>query len=284
MPFTYHKNRDIKVEQQYKNAKNDMLPFIRRIKNVENKSVLEIGCGEGGVLLAFLERDCRCVGVDISRAKIDYMKKNMRGQIDAGRLAVFLDDVFVPESDSIKGQRFDIIILKDTIEHLYNHDRVLMELKNYLAPNGVVFIAFPPWTMPYGGHQQMAASKLGKLPWYHLLPRPVYRGLLKIFGESRQKIAGLMRNADTHITTRRFEKLVRQTGFRVLARQFYFINPIYQYKFGLKARKQAKWVASLPVVRDFGSTTCYYLIGPVKYDNKGPVTALNQGNPGTIVQ
>lgn len=263
MPLAFHKDRGIKVEHQYKNAKNYMLPFIERIVNVDNKSVLEIGCGEGGVLLVFLERDCRCVGVDISEAKVEYAHKAMHEHLKTGRLSIVLDDVFTAESRTLLNQKFDIIILKDTIEHLYHHDRVLAGLKEYLSDNGVLYVAFPPWYMPYGGHQQMAVSKLGKLPWYHLLPRPVYRGLLKLFGESREKITGLLSNADTHMTTRRFEKLARQTGYRVLAQQFYLINPIYKFKFGLKARKQARWVQALPVVRDFVSTTVYYLLKPV---------------------
>jgi len=67
---------------------------------------------------------------------------------------------------------------------------------------------------------------------------------------------------DTRLSIHRFERLLDQTGYRTLRRQFYLINPIYAYKFGLKPFKQIPAIAALPWVRDFVTTTCYYLVQP----------------------
>ena len=234
MPFAFHADRAAKAEQQYLNAKMHIGPFIENESEINQKHVLEIGCGEGGILHAFLDRDCTCVGVDLSASKIDYAKGVMSKAIKEKRLSFISGDIFDPKISNLLEQQFDIILMKDTIEHIYGHDQILSKIKVFLRDGGIVFVAFPPWRMPYEGHQQMSDSKLGKLPYYHLLPRPIYRSLLKFWGESEARITGLMEVADTCLSINQFEKLLHKTKYRTLRQQFYLINPIYEYKFGLK--------------------------------------------------
>ena len=116
--------------------------------------------------------------------------------------------------------------------------------------------------MPFGGHQQIAHGKwLSKLPWYHLLPRPLYRSILKW---NKEPVEELMEIRDTRITIERFEKICRQTGYAVLHKIHYLINPIYEWKFGWKPRKQWAPVKAIPWVRNFFTTCVYYLITPQK--------------------
>ena len=53
------------------------------------------------------------------------------------------------------GTLFDIIVLKDVIEHIHDQEKLIAWMKHFLKPGGVIFFGFPPWQMPYGGHQQM---------------------------------------------------------------------------------------------------------------------------------
>jgi hypothetical protein len=41
---------------------------------------------------------------------------------------------------------------------------------------------------------------------------------------------------------------------------YYFINPNYKFKFNLNPREQSKLISSIPFLRDFLTTTVYYLI------------------------
>lgn len=261
MPLAFHASRVAKFEQQQENAETYILPFIAQGAKIDGVSVLEIGCGEGGILRPFLDRGCNCVGVDLSKSKIDYAKKAFAADIAAGRADFIAADIYDDETGSALAGRFDIVIMKDTIEHVYGHTRILNRIKGFLSAGGVLFVGFPPWRMPYGGHQQMAESRLGKMPWYHLLPREVYRNLLKTFGESDLRVEELMEVVDTRLSINQFERMVRETGYRVLNSQHYLVNPIYKYKFGLTPRKQARAITKLPWVRDFMTTTCYYLLG-----------------------
>lgn len=223
--------------------------------------VLEIGCGEGGVLKPFVERGCECLGVDLDQPRIvlgnDFLKK----EIADGRIRLILKNVFDDDFKQEYDAFFDLIILKDVIEHIPNQEEFIPYMKRFLKPAGQIFFGFPPWYMPFGGHQQVALSKWGsKLPYYHLLPMPIYIRLLKWMGESDHKIIELREIKETGITIERFERIVKRSGYKIAARQWYLINPIYRYKFGLNPRKQFLLFGLIPYLRDLLTTCAYYTI------------------------
>lgn len=263
MPLAYHADAGQKYDQQVENAHAYILPFIEDVVPIEGKRVLEIGCGEAGILKAFLEHGCTCVGVDLASNKIAYAREALAEPIAEGRLRLIDGDVYDAVVGAELGGGFDIVLMKDTIEHIYGHYEIMARVRDFLAPGGVLFVGFPPWRMPFGGHQQMTDSKLGKLPYYHLLPRPAYRALLRLFGESEQRIEGLMEIVDTRLSIHDFEDLARRAGYRIIRRRLYLVNPIYRYKFGLTPRAQLPGLRSVPWLRDFVTTTCYYLVQPV---------------------
>jgi SAM-dependent methyltransferase len=151
--------------------------------------------------------------------------------------------------------------MRDVIEHIHNQDKFLQHLKNFLKPNGIVFFGFPPWRMPFGGHQQICKSKiLSKMPYYHLFPRFLYRATLKIFGENKTTIDELLEIKETGIGINKFQKIVEKNGYQFVKKTFYLINPNYETKFGLKPRKQIGLIKIIPFFRDFLTTSVYCII------------------------
>jgi hypothetical protein len=55
-------------------------------------------------------------------------------------------------------------------------------------------------------------------------------------------------------------RLYRAAGFEMARERHYLINPIYEHKFKLKTREQFAWLKALPWIRDFFTTSCYYLL------------------------
>src|SRR5690606_33615801 len=91
-------------------------------------------------------------------------------------------DIYDVSPDDI-GQ-FDIIMMRDVIEHIPNQEKFMNFVKTFMHPKTIFFLGFPPWRMPFGGHQQTCKNKiLSTLPYYHLLPRRIYRRVLKAGGE-----------------------------------------------------------------------------------------------------
>lgn len=221
---------------------------------------MEIGCGEAGVLLAFLERGCTGVGVELDSSRLVNAAGWTKEYLDAGKVSYIDKDIYKVDVEKELGGKFDIIILKDVIEHIPDQARLIAEMKRLLNPTGVIFFGFPPWQMPFGGHQQICKGKwLSKLPWYHLLPKGLYRYILTRNGENVEE---MMEIRDTRITIERFERIVKQTGYKISEHTHFLINPIYEYKFGWKAKKQFGIVRHIPWLRNFVTTCVYYLITP----------------------
>ncbi|MDB5224149.1 MAG: class SAM-dependent methyltransferase [Chitinophagaceae bacterium] len=256
--FEFHIDKKRYFEMQMENAEEYVIPFIGNKFILEpGTRVLEIGCGEGGVLAAFIKKGCIGVGVELHESRLQLANELLKNEIEEGKITFIGKDIYKVTEGELGG-RFDLIIMKDVIEHIHDQKKLLERLHDLLLLQGAIFFGFPPWQMPFGGHQQMCKSKfLSKLPYYHLLPRPIYKWLLKSFGEPTED---LLEIKDTGISIERFEKIVKQTNYTVIDKIHYLINPIYKYKFGWKARKQLPVLQSIPYLRNYFTTCVYYLI------------------------
>lgn len=262
MSFSFHTDKPRYFEHQYLNAKNYVLPFINQTFKIEKgQKILEIGCAEGGVLKAFTEKECICTGVELSDGKVKNANIFMKSEVEAGLINFINKNIYDVDFQTDFKNYFDVIILKDTIEHIHDQQKIISYLPQILKQNGVIFFGFPPWYMPWGGHQQICKSKLLMfLPYFHILPMYLYKLLLKIFGETTIKIGELTEIKETAITTLQFEKYVQNANLQIVNSLFYFINPIYFHKFGWKPKKQSKFISKIPILRDFISTTVFYLV------------------------
>ncbi len=263
MALKQHLDDKVRFDQQVDNSKSYVLPFIEKTKPItKGTTVFEVGTAEGGVLLPFIERGCYCVGVDLAPERIDLANHFLEKEVAEGKVTFILQNIY--EESFLKRFKnyFDIIILKDVIEHVPEQAKFVAYLKLFLKPGGQIFFGFPPWYMPFGGHQQICRTKwVSKLPYYHILPRFMYRGILKMAGEHPIIIKELMEIKDTQITIEYFEKIAKENNLRILNKQHYLINPIYKYKFGLQPRNQWAPLSWIPYFRDFVTTCVYYTVG-----------------------
>ncbi|MFZ9695024.1 MAG: class I SAM-dependent methyltransferase [Chitinophagaceae bacterium] len=256
--FEFHADRKRYFEIQYLNAKEYVLPFIEQYLPINvGMRVLEIGAGEGGVLKAFLERGCTGVGVELDKLRVEWACGFLWEEIGRGQLHYVDKDIYQTDIKTDLKGKFDIIILKDVIEHIHDQPKLIRWMRQLLLPTGVIFFGFPPWHMPFGGHQQMAYSIISRLPYIHLLPRFIYRAILKW---NKEPVQDLLEIRDTQISIERFEKICKETGYSLVAKQHYLINPIYKWKFGWEAKKQFPLISVIPWVRNFLTTCAYYLV------------------------
>lgn len=233
-----------------------VIPWIGRSTELAEKRMLEIGCGEGGNLVPFEEAGCIVTGVDRNPKRIDQAKEYINEFNADSKIELLTAEAMALDSTSF-GQ-FDLIILKDFIEHI-DQEPFLAKLKSLLKPNGLVFIGFPPWQMPYGGHQQVCSNRFSKLPWIHLMPRVLYLNYLRWMGEPEPVVLNMAENIDTGLSIESLKSKLKQAGFRISDEEFYLINPGYEVKFNLRPRKQLPILRSIPWLRNF-YTTCYYCL------------------------
>lgn len=232
------------------------VPYIGQYHPIDRgTAVLEIGCGEGGNLLPFALCGCEVVGIDISVNRIRearelFAREGARGEF-------ICSDIFdVTSCDS----RFDIIICHDVVEHIGPKTALLARALRLLRHGGVMFVAFPAWHMPFGGHQQICRNRVvSRLPFIHLLPWRLFRLVLEWGGESEEMVRELLSIRRTRTTVEAFEKCLKTAGWEIADRRLYLVNPHYEVKYGLAPRVLPGIMGGVPYVRNLFSTSCFYV-------------------------
>lgn len=138
-----HADRQLYFNEQSITTQKYVIPFIEKHKPITADShILEIGCGEGGNIKPFLDLGCQVTGIDINGSQIEIAKEIYSTHTNNKNLTLICEDIYkVTELHN----KFDIIIIRDVIEHIPNQELFLPFIKRFLNPHGVIFVAFPPW-------------------------------------------------------------------------------------------------------------------------------------------
>lgn len=112
---------------------------IREIEKYGKKGmVLDIGCGDGELLLKLKQQGWEVRGLDISLAAYEAAKKSL------GDL-VFNKDL---KKCGFPGDFFDVVIMWHTLEHIFSPNELLAEIYRILKPDGVLVVEVPGLDSP----------------------------------------------------------------------------------------------------------------------------------------
>lgn len=218
-------------EYQYQLGKEYIVPFFRsKGFFLDGYNVCEIGSAEGGVLFAFAENGAKfCLGTDIATNRIiagSKIAEYFNQQIEFSQHDILKDDIPIDWQ-----KKFHIVILRDVIEHLDEPKKALEQISKMLAENGLVYITFPPYPSPYGGHQHLLRNFWGRFPFIHLLP---YSLFTFIVGNGRQSdVEEVLRLKRNNFSLEKFFTAVEESDFKICYEKYYLIRPVYKIKFGL---------------------------------------------------
>lgn len=234
---------------QYRLGIESLVPYLIEKGVFKSKGkVCEIGSAEGGALHALVEFGAEYgLGTDISEGRI-----KVGAQIShIAELNVeyhyhnILTEPLLPEWENA----FDFVLLRDVIEHLDDTELALKNINKLIKPGGFLFLTFPPYNSPYGGHQHtLAGNWLTKLPYIHLLPTAIFKSLIKS-GRSND-IWEVMRLRDIRLNPDKVRKAANNSGMNIYNEDYYLLRPVFKMKFGLPAIKITS-IAKLPFVRNF---------------------------------
>lgn len=123
----------IKVNQ----ARSNMLipETLKILDDIKGKSILDLGCGEGGYSRLFTSKGAKVVGVDYSENLIkEAIKQNQTNEIEYYvRDACFLE--------GIEDNKFDIVVSAMCLMAVENIDSALKEAYRVLKPGGEFVIS-----------------------------------------------------------------------------------------------------------------------------------------------
>jgi ubiquinone/menaquinone biosynthesis C-methylase UbiE len=109
-------------------------------KNVKGKKILEIGCGDGGIL-QFLKDNNEVHAVDISKNAVKFLR-------EYGINAKISD--ISEERLPFKDKNFDYVIILETLEHLKSPQFAIEEIQRVLKKGGIMIASTPN---PRTGHK-----------------------------------------------------------------------------------------------------------------------------------
>ena len=129
---------------------------------IQDKKVIDLGCGEGGYVLVLAAHGARLVlGLDIQH---NFRFAKQKAQADGLDNVAFLQG----ELAALPGNSFDIILSHDSFEHFRDPQAILVEMTRVVRPGGSLLIKFgPPWKNPWGRHMSGTIRK--DRPWVHLV-------------------------------------------------------------------------------------------------------------------
>lgn len=86
-----------------------------------------------------------------------------------------------------------------------------------------------------------------------------FKSILKLGKERQAVIDALIETKRDKVTIEAFETLLENNGQKIKARKLWFINPHYKQKFNLKPRELYKWIGKIGYIRNYFSTSCFYI-------------------------
>jgi len=197
--------RDYYVEGYFRLDGEERTPRLKKAIRFlsENKvqRVLDIGCGDGGLAL-YIKEQCslkEIFGIDVSPKAVRLAKQN-----GVRSFVVDVDNYKFP----FPNDYFDGVFCGEIIEHLFDPDHMLKEIKRVLAPGGVCVITTPNLSSWFNRF----ALLFGYQPYYMDVSLDHYVGKLKTFQSHSHFGGGHIRV----FTYRALKQLLQIHNFEIL--------------------------------------------------------------------
>jgi len=137
------------------------IPWLNSIKPLSRCKVLEIGCGTGCTTIALAEQGCTVTSIDLDEKSIAIAQK----RCELYGLTAQISVLNATQINKI-GEKFDIIVFPDSLEHMTYDERILsLRLAwNMLSVNALLVVVGTPNRLYFFDRH----SSL--LPFYNWLP------------------------------------------------------------------------------------------------------------------
>lgn len=159
--------------------------------SLQNKIVLDFGCGNGAQTFEFINGGCKILAADVTRAHLDKLAKYLRSQKRSTILPVHYDGAQLP----IASESIDVVLSYDVLEHVQDESAALREIRRVLKAGGEIVLSVPNKAWVFETH----GSRLPLLPWnrvpfFSWLPRAIHLHFAKARIYRKKDIVQLLRD------------------------------------------------------------------------------------------
>ena len=220
--------------EQVNYTKGYLIAYLqKKLKNFDKtKKILEVGCAEGGTVYELRNQGYLCDGIEIEKGRAEIAKKHIK---ESAKIVV--GDITKPLEIQDK---YDVVIMRDVIEHIADKEKALSNIANLLNEGGILFLTFPLKFSPYAGHNQNAKNWI-KYVWYiTLFPKFIIR--LMVPSQHYESYVYLKENA---LSFRKLKRLIKP-NWKFVWIDFFISRPIYKVRFGWRIIKAPK----IPIIRE----------------------------------
>ncbi|MFZ5434223.1 MAG: class I SAM-dependent methyltransferase [Calditrichota bacterium] len=199
-------------ESEYQITRAEVPKYLSRFSrppDFRDKKVLDLGCGLGAMVFHVASCDARMVvGVDILEDQIAFNRERLAREFPQYQDRVSFVACYLEKLDD---GDFDIIISKDSFEHIIDLESHLRAIKQRLKPDGRIYVGFAPLYRSIRGDHHRTQIRL---PWGHVLfpDRVILQGLKELYPERKlDSIADLGLNK---LSLKAFKEMVARTKLR----------------------------------------------------------------------
>ena len=126
------------ANQRGRECVETLRPFV---STFEDKRVLDIGAGYGGVCIAAAQAGAVCTGVENNPHTLRFAHENL-ADFPGLPVTLLARDIFTAMEQGELG-RFDVVVCDNVIEHAVFPERLILALATLLASGGVAYVTVP---------------------------------------------------------------------------------------------------------------------------------------------
>lgn len=182
-------------------------------QELQDRRVLDFGCGTGAEAVAAAERGAACVyGLDIQESRLEAARRRAEAAVVADR-CVFLNAATQTDEVAALEGTIDRAYSIDSFEHYVRPDIILERIHRLLAPGGRLLVSFgPPWKNPYGSHTWFFCH----VPWMHLVfSETTIMAVRALYRDDGARKFADVEGGLNQMTLARFVALVERSPFKL---------------------------------------------------------------------
>lgn len=113
------------------------LAYIKRFTQLQDKQVVDIGCGAGILAEALAKHGANATGIDMSQALIDAAQAHAKEQ----NLAIDYHKQTVENLAESQAESFDIVCCMEMLEHVPDPIAIVAACEKLCKPGGLIFLS-----------------------------------------------------------------------------------------------------------------------------------------------